>query len=212
MSFLPEGYVAPDNSGYMKLVPGENTFRVLSSAIIGYEYWNTENKPVRSPKPFSATPDIRLDDNGNPSKIKHFWAFVVFNVEKQSIQILEITQASIQGAIKSIVDNKKWGDPKNYDITITKVGSGLDTEYSVMPNPHQDFPKDIIADYESRKIDLTALYRGENPFEATSTQEQAQSTPQTPKIDENRPSAADLMNKGIEMANGEEISVDDIGF
>ena len=192
MSFLPDEYKIPDTSKYMKLKPGENTFRVLSSAIVGYEYWNTENKPVRSPKPFSATPDIRLEKDGKPSKIKHFWAFVVFNVESEEIQLLEITQSSIQGAIKAIIDNKKWGDPKNYDITITKVGDGLDTEYSVMPNPHQEFPKELTDEYKAMKIDLTALYRGENPFEATT--------------DEKKSHAVQI-NEGMENAN---INPDDI--
>ena len=52
--FLPENYKSPEGN-YMKLQDGENTFRVLSSAIVGWEYWNRDNKPVRSEKDFVQT-------------------------------------------------------------------------------------------------------------------------------------------------------------
>jgi hypothetical protein len=144
----------------MKLEQGENTFRVLSSAIVGYEYWTEDNKPLRAKEPFKSTPNIRKD-----SKVKHFWAFIVWNYKAEAVQIIEITQSTIQGAIKAIVDNKKWGDPKNYDITITRVGEGFDTEYSIMPNPHTELPDEIKLKYGAKKINLNALYTGDNPFE-----------------------------------------------
>jgi hypothetical protein len=51
--FFPTAdYKVPVTSDYMKFQDGVNTFRVLSSAIIGYEYFNTENKPVRSEEMF----------------------------------------------------------------------------------------------------------------------------------------------------------------
>ena len=163
--FLPEEYKLPSSSNYLKLKDGENTFRILSSAIIGYEYWNTENKPVRLKEAPKITPDdIGLDKNGETKKIKHFWAFVVWSYDNNAIQILEITQSTIQGAIKALVDNKKWGSPKGYDITITRSGEGFDTEYVVMPNPHLELDADIKNEYENKSINLNALYEGKNPF------------------------------------------------
>lgn len=162
--FLPPAYKIPDNSGYLKLKDGDNTFRILSSAIIGYEFWNNSNKPVRSRTQFKSTPDIKLNKDGQPTKIKHFWSFVVYNYNSEAIQILEITQSTIMSAIKAIVDNKKWGNPQGYDITISRVGSGMETEYSTMPNPHSEIEPAIVEDYKSRNINLEALYDGGNPF------------------------------------------------
>ena len=54
------------------------------------------------------------------------------------VQVLEVTQVQIQGGIKALVDSKHWGDPKAYDITINRSGSGFDTEYivnGVSPKP-----------------------------------------------------------------------------
>jgi hypothetical protein len=160
--FFPSSdYKLPETSNYMKLTEGEHTLRVLSSAIVGYVYFNKENKPVRSRSPFDEMPtDIKKD-----GRINHFWAFVVWNYEAQRIQILEISQKTIQTQMKALIDNAKWGNPKSYDITITRKGTGLqDTEYAVMPNPHSEVDKDIVEKYTKSKINLNALYEGLDPF------------------------------------------------
>ena len=164
--FLDKDYELPDKSDYMKFKNGLNTFRALSSAAVGYEYWNNDNKPIRSKKEFVGFPsDIRVEKDGRPSAIKHFWAFVVWNCELKKIQILEITQTSILKAMKALIDNPRWGSPKEYDITITKSGEGLGTEYIVQGNPPSELSEEVKRTYESRSIDLSALYRGENPFD-----------------------------------------------
>lgn len=165
-NFLPEGYKQPDNSDFMKLTEGENTFRVLSSAVVGFKYWTNENKPVRSRTPFASKPDdIKMEKDGK-FKISHFWAFLVWNYGAEKVQVLEIPQASIQAGIKALVDNKKWGNPKSYDITITRSGDGLDTEYAVMPNPHTELELDEVADMKVKEANLDALFEGKYPWDA----------------------------------------------
>lgn len=157
--FLPTGYEAPVSQGnYFKLKKGANSFRVLGSAVVGYEYWNKENKPVRGKVLWEDVPsDARLNDDGqfNP---KHFWAFPVWNYEAKKIQIMEITQKTIMESIKSLTLNPKWGSPTGYDITVTAVGDGLEREYSTMPEPHTQAPN------VSAQVNLEALFTGEDPF------------------------------------------------
>jgi hypothetical protein len=169
-NFLPQDYSIPSSSNYMKLRDGENRFRVLGSAVVGYEYWNTDNKPVRSSKPFSTQPvDIRLDDEGNPTRIKPFWAFTVWNYEEKRVQILEITQKSIMQQLKAYADNKKWGHPKGYDIMVTRSGVGLNTEYSTVAEPHTPVSPEIESIYLNTPIDLQALFTGNDPFKPTTS-------------------------------------------
>lgn len=149
----------------MKLEQGDNVFRVLSSAVIGWEYWNTQNKPVRSKEAITDTPkDIRLNNDGTPTKVKHFWAFVVWDYKDKTVKLLQITQASIQKAIKGYVDDADWGDPKKYDLVITRKGEGIETEYSIRPKPHSEISKEAQSAYESEVIDLDRVYQNENPF------------------------------------------------
>jgi len=162
MSFLPESYKdIPQSQGhYAKLKEGENNFRIVSSAIVGYEYWTKENKPTRSKTQFKTVPqDIK--DGGT---IKHFWAFVIYNYDDKQIQVMEITQKTIMTSLKNLIDSPKWGDPKNYDITITRQGQDLDTTYTVLPSPHSELPEDIKTQVEKMKINLEALYTGDDPF------------------------------------------------
>ena len=159
--FPTADYKVPTTSNYMKLTEGEHTFRVMSSAIIGYEYFNAENKPIRSKEMFEETPtDMKKD-----GRVNHFWAFIIWNYNAKRLQIMEVTQKTIMTPLKALIDNPKWGSPLQYDITITRKGTGMqDTEYAVMPNPHSIVDPNITEALKKSKINLDALYEGLDPF------------------------------------------------
>jgi hypothetical protein len=169
---LPQGYEVPKGSGdYMKLKQGANKFRILSAPILGYEYWTAPKageqygKPVRSRELPKVIPvDADISKGWNP---KHFWAMVVWNFEDRAVQILQLSQKSIQQSLTELIHNEEWGDPRGYTITITRKGEMLDTEYSVVPSPKADVPAEITRMYEEKNVDLDALYDGGNPFDAT---------------------------------------------
>lgn len=161
--FFPStDYKVPVTNDYLNKFPqGETTFRILSPASVGYVYFNNDNKPIRSKEQFNPSPsDIK--ENGS---VKHFWACIIWNYTDERIQILEITQKSIMTPMKALIDNPKWGNPKNYDITITRKGTTMnDTEYAVMPNPQAEVSEEIKTAYEARPANLEALFTGEDPF------------------------------------------------
>lgn len=157
--FLPKGYEAPVSEGnYFKFKKGTNTFRALSPAIVGWEYWTRDNKPVRAMEAWEEVPDdAKRGENGQFQK--HFWAFVVFNYEAKKPQILEITQKTVQDALEALIKNKKWGSLMGYDVVIQAEGDGLERSYTVIPEPHTEAPKVAIS-----QINLNALFSGEDPF------------------------------------------------
>ncbi len=170
MSFLPKDYSLPTSSNYMKWQPGENTFRILTEAITGWEFWNKENKPVREQLKPPAPADIRLKDDGTPTAIKHFWMVVVWNYQAKAVQVLEITQATIQGAMLTTIMNENWGDPKEYDFVVSRSGSGLETEYAVIPNPKKAL---ALGEEDQKKVkavkaNLAGIFDGKDPFEGVS--------------------------------------------
>lgn len=161
MTFLPKKYEMPkQTSNYFRYEDGENNIRILSSAVIGYEYFNLDNKPVRSKEQFEGTP-FDIKDKG---KVKEFWAFLVWNYKAEKIQVMEITQATIKSAILALIENPKWGDVKTFDITINKKGEGLDTEYNVVPNPHTEVPELATQQLGNMTVDLEKLFDGADPF------------------------------------------------
>lgn len=176
MSFLPEGYKEESSSNYMKFQDGTNTFRVLSSAITGILYWKVvegKKTPIRL-RPGVSAPISELNDYDESGKLrmpKQFWAFVVYNRKENKIQILELTQVTIKQSVLSLVNNPKWGDPKNYDINVVKEGEKLKTVYTVTPDPKEEVSEEILRQYKDMNINLEALYatKGEDGKYVTGT-------------------------------------------
>lgn len=168
MSFLPEGYKIPEKSNYTKFAQGETIIRILESPILGWELW-VNNKPVR----FNMTEEIPMEvmDSADidprtkmPKPPKHFWAMVVWNYEINRLQIWQITQKSIIKKIKGLSKSKVWGTPLDYDLSITKDGEGLETEYDTQPAPKMKLDSKIQQAFENAQIDTKKLYTGDNPF------------------------------------------------
>jgi len=159
MPFLPDNYSVPTTSNYMKFQQGANKFRILGSPILGYEWWEDTaegRRPVRV-KMDGKIPSSHADD------YKHFWAMVVWNYSENRIQILEITQKSIMTSIKAITQGE-WGDPTEYDISVTREGNGMDTEYTTMPIKPSPVPSKATKSLKESPINLEALYSNEDPF------------------------------------------------
>lgn len=171
MSFLPVDYEAPQQTGggsYFKAKnPGDYKLRILSDAITGFEYWNSENKPVRvrkDPTQRRAELDIRPEKDGSPGRIKHFWSVVVWNYNENALQCWQIPQASIRQKIEALYSDADWGHPKEYNITLRKEGKDLSTEYSVIPSPNKSIPNEAIQQWKDASINLEALFDGGNPM------------------------------------------------
>lgn len=161
MDFLPKDYQPPKaTSRYTKFESWKTTkIRILSNAVVGWEYFTTENKPVRQKEKFQNMPDIKKD-----AKQKEFWALIVWNYESSQIEILELTQASIKSAIMNLYMDADYGDPKNYDIKIKREWEGLETEYSVIPWPVREVDADVITQFQKEDINVEAMLINEDPF------------------------------------------------
>jgi hypothetical protein len=160
MSFLPQDYVKPEKkSRYYKFQSGDNKFRILSPAIVGWEDWN-DKQPVRTHE----EPE-QLFNPQRPSK--HFWAFIIWDYRDEEIKILEITQATIQDAIYNLHNEPDWGNPTNYDVNVKKTGEKMETKYNVVPTPPKLLPETIKELYRNCGINLDELFKGGDPFNST---------------------------------------------
>jgi hypothetical protein len=88
-----------------------------------------------------------------------------WNFDSKAIEILEITQTTIQTAMEELINSEEWGDPLGYSITVNRKGESLETEYSVVPSPAQPTPEGILEAYKAKPINLEALFTDGNPFE-----------------------------------------------
>lgn len=158
--FLPEDYEVPASGGsYFKLKPGQNTFRVVTKPIIGWIGWTNENKPERR-RAKDDFAGVNLKD-----KIKHFWAFGVYDHNTSTVQVMELTQSTILSALTDIFKNPDWGSPFGYNITINKTGEGMETSYTVTPTPPKELSNEAQDKVVEKPLNLEALFEGGDPFE-----------------------------------------------
>jgi hypothetical protein len=149
---------------------GAYRFRILSDIIEGWEGWY-DKKPARAVSKLGLPDNVLWD-----TEPKHFLAMVVLDRNAETkmedddtinpIKILEITQGSIKKALFDLEHNGDWGDSKGYDITVTKSGEGMESRYATIASPHKKLTKAIEDLYKKEKINLGALFTGDNPFES----------------------------------------------
>lgn len=170
MPFLPQGYEPPKANNYFKIQAGENRIRAMGPAIVGSVYWKTIDGGARRPVRVRSHEtidefELGIDQHGQREEVKDFIAFPVWNYIAKCIQIAEFTQKTIIGSIYSLAESEDWGDPCDYDLKITKTGSGKDgTKYSIMPSPKRPAPADAKELLAASPINMEALFGGGDPF------------------------------------------------
>ena len=174
MAYFPTNYTIPKSSGngkYTKFEQGKTKFRILSAPLIGFEYWNTDSKPVRALEKFETIPlDAKLDNEGK-FKQRHFWAMKVYNYNTKQVEVLEITQKTIQNTILEYAQNEDFGDPRDYDITVSRKGEAIETEYSTIASPPKEAGDEVKEADAQTPVNLSALLIGDNPFDADALDE-----------------------------------------
>ncbi len=162
-SFIPAGYTQPTSAGgFTKLETGDNKLRILSSPLLMWLEWN-DGKPTRHP--FKQGEPAPKKGAGLKDSVKHAWGLIVWNYKTEKIEVCELDKAGVIAMILSLSEKPAWGHPKNYDIVITKKGSGMETEYITAPEPPSAVSDVIIEAYTENPVDLMQLFvPSGNPF------------------------------------------------
>ena len=171
MAFL-DGYTdvpqSSSNGGgkYMKLTQGANQFRIVGSFedgtnIQGMLGWGEDEEGKRKPFRWKVGEDAPRKFAENP---KQFFALLVWNYDEECLQVLELTQAKLRTEIVTLAKDEDWGDPRKYDLKIVRNGEGLETSYAMTPSPHKKRSDEINDAVKNTKVDMSALFRGEDPF------------------------------------------------
>lgn len=158
-SFLPDNYQLPSTSdSYLRIEKGKTTIRICSAAYTGYRDWTEERRPIitRNRPESSINPD---------SPARHIWMLTVYNYGEKRVQLWVVSQATIQRELYNLATDTGWGDLRDYDISITREGEGMQTKYSVLPMRPAPLSPDVRAALESTPCDPEALYYGGDPFD-----------------------------------------------
>src|SRR4051812_40579791 len=104
--FLPVGYETPETpSRFMELAEGLNSIRILSNAVVGYEWWTESSDGQKTPvrvRSEAEVPEEFRNAADRRSRARHFWAFVAYNYDAKAVQVLVIKQQTIMGALEAL--------------------------------------------------------------------------------------------------------------
>lgn len=165
----PTNYEVPkSDSRYMSFkTPGTYKFRILQAPIFGWAGWKiVDGKNT----PFRFSMDQKPSDTSSfkEGKLNHFWAMPVFNWNTAKVEVLEITQKSIQESIEGYA-RSEWGSPLKYNLIVTREGTGRDdTKYTTMNAPISELPeeaKQAWAEVQAAGFNILELFKGGEPFE-----------------------------------------------
>lgn len=183
--------VAGSGGGYLnpaKIASGTSTrFALLSDEPLEYyEVW--AEGPDGKAKPFrfaqEPTPDDiavelgsytrRLNREGTgPEAVKFAIALPIYSFDAEQVQILSLTQKSIIRELDGISQTEDYDDLTATDFTLGKEGSGLNTEYKLLPVPRKKGAEAVIAaaweEAKASGFDITRLMTGGNPFKPDET-------------------------------------------
>ena len=165
MGFMDNIQPAPSTStgNYYRFGQGENKFRIVGSTdttppgvIQGMIGWQ-DKKPFRYR--MGEQPPLNFAE-----KPREFFAFTVWNYEESCVQILELTQAGLKSELRTLAEDKEWGDARKEDIAVIRNGEGKDSAYVMTPKPHKKLDATTIAMIKATTVNLEALFDGEDPF------------------------------------------------
>lgn len=177
--YLPAGYEVPTSGGgYTKLEAGENRLRIVSKPLFMWIVWEdgkVTRLPYNGPDSKPAKPTKTPKDG-----VKHAWAVIAYNYRTKEIEVFEIDKASIQADLVALIKSADWGAPKQYDVIITKKGSGMDTEYKTLPCPKTAPSQELVQSFTDTPINLdNLLVKDGNPFLANAGSKANTQTQQT---------------------------------
>ena len=173
--FMPGEPAASTSGDYFRLKDLKDykdqtgRIRIVEPFITGFEGWLEGNKPVRSQTEEFPPGTKWKVENGKKQEPKRFWATIVWNVTKERFQVWSFTQGTIYRQLKELLDSEDWGLLTEYDVTIKKSGSGMDTEYTVLPCPKKVLSPSATKEWAAIKetwTGLPALYNNGHPLAA----------------------------------------------
>lgn len=176
---FPDNYTPPVSSSdnYLRFAQEwKYYFRILSSPLIGFEYWSKapsdeKAKPIRSAHKIADKDLIHPEvKNGKTSYAKEFYAFKVFAYDSSArdtgkIKILSTTTKSIKDDIRYFMQNADFPKADKYDIVIERSGSGLSTKYQVTRLDSSDCSPQLQEANAKTKVNLEALLENKDPFD-----------------------------------------------
>lgn len=162
--FFPPTYELPKkDSQYLDLKEGNYKIRILTAPTIGYEGWKGK-EPIRK-RPTETFANTPVD-----KPPVQFLAFLVWDYTDEKFKTLVLKQKTVIGAIYNFNADPDFGDPRGYDIKISRLGKTKDdTKYTVIPMGQTPLKEEIKDAFKKLDYNLDRLFQNEPPISEVAT-------------------------------------------
>lgn len=92
-------------------------------------------------------------DSEYQGKTSTKYAWLVYNHDESKVQIYQ-GGATIYNALNDLIQDSDWGDPKEYDVKVSRNGVGKETKYALVASP-----KSLPLPEEIEDIDILAIMK-----------------------------------------------------
>jgi len=166
-------------SDFLNLDEGSNPVRVITSPYQFYIHWSKDatgaNRKIRC-----ALNECPLCEQGERAQAR--WVLGVVSRKANKPAIIEIGP-QIFKQLKLFADDKRWGDPRKYDVDVRRQPKGSQPLYVVTPYPKEaltDEEKGVIKEFLARTdfVKISASSTAEDVMEKMGI------TPTKPKASE----------------------------
>lgn len=134
-------------NGFLTIETGDNKFRVMSRPAVVHTHW-IDKKPVNcvgSDNGCKVCGDTNLDET--ESRVATTFLFYVLDPKDGKVKVGEL-KPSVYNAIREYQKAGEYAytsDVAPYGVTVRKTGSGLKTEYKVIPDrQNSECPKEAV--------------------------------------------------------------------
>jgi hypothetical protein len=107
-----------------------------------------DGQSIRMRFPYPGIRFLKAFEEGDPVK-ERFGTLVLVRRIRDGESLSEVKAfefgASIAKALSALAKNEDWGDLSEYDVTVTRRGSGLGTKYTVVPSPKKPIAEKHLA-------------------------------------------------------------------
>ena len=118
----------------------------------------------------------RMDREGKgPEKVKFAMAVPVYNYDNESVEILSLTQKTLQQELDDISQMDDYQDLTAWDFVLGRTGAKLETKYTLRPVPRKKASNAMLETEWAKALkqgfDITRMLEGGNPFSGPAADE-----------------------------------------
>lgn len=136
------------SSSWLKLEEGTTVLRVLSHVYTFKSHYIQSEK-----KSYDCAGEVSLCEwcqKGHKAKSR--WAYLFLVRDTGEVQALEMGWQIFEGLL-TLAKDPDYGDNRNYDVKITRKGTGRDTSYTVIPGKDTKLSEKETALLKKLKVD-----------------------------------------------------------